>query len=194
MQAEARPAGAFQRKERNSLKARKPKPESFRATVAKTAPEGSRSPTALTTTHYPRPSTPPLPEHVTLQAATLHTLPRTCALIRRACWKWRSARLARVGGRELEEQVGGLGLEGDVANLVDDQQRDAAEPVELILETPGVVSVGEPGDPLGSGRERDPVPSLAGPDAQPVDRCVLPVGSRNTTLSFAVTKSRVLGG
>src|SRR5271156_807270 len=31
-----------------------------------------------------------------------------------------------AGGDELEEQVGGLGLEGDAAHLIDDQQGDAA--------------------------------------------------------------------
>jgi hypothetical protein len=56
---------------------------------------------------------------------------------------------------ELEEQVGGLGLERDVADLVDDQQRVAAQPDELGLQPPGVVGVGEPGDPLGGGGERD---------------------------------------
>ena len=72
-----------------------------------------------------------------------------------------------AGGDELEEQVGGLGFEGDVADLVDDQQRDAAEAGELVLEAAGVVGVGEAGDPLGGGGERDAVAGLAGPDAQP---------------------------
>ena len=72
-----------------------------------------------------------------------------------------------AGGDELEEQVGGFGLERDVADLVDDQQRVAAQPDQLGLQPAGVVGVGEPGDPFGGGGERDPVPGLAGADRQP---------------------------
>ena len=61
-----------------------------------------------------------------------------------------------AGGDELEEQVGGFGLEGDVADLVDDQQRVAAEADELGLQPPGVVGVGEAGDPFGGGGEQRP--------------------------------------
>ena len=67
----------------------------------------------------------------------------------------------------MEEQVGGFGFEGDVADLVDDEQRVAAEPDELGLQPAGVVGVGEPGDPFGGGGEQDPVPGLAGADRQP---------------------------
>jgi hypothetical protein len=42
-----------------------------------------------------------------------------------------------AGGDELEEQVRGLGLEGDVAHLVNDQDRDAGELGELVLELAG---------------------------------------------------------
>ena len=72
-----------------------------------------------------------------------------------------------AGGDQLEEQVGGFGFEGDVADLVDDEQRVAAQPGELVLEAAGVVGVGEPGDPFGGGGEQDPVPGLAGADRQP---------------------------
>ena len=58
-----------------------------------------------------------------------------------------------AGGDELEEQVGGLGFERDVADLVDNQQRVAAEPDQLVLQASGVVGVGEPGDPLRCGGE-----------------------------------------
>jgi hypothetical protein len=51
-----------------------------------------------------------------------------------------------AGADELEEQVGGFGFERDVADLVDDEQRVAAEPDELALESAGVVGVGEAGD------------------------------------------------
>ena len=71
-----------------------------------------------------------------------------------------------AGGHELEEQVRGFGLEGDVADLVDDDQRVAAQPGEFGLQPSVVVGVGEAGDPLGGGVEQDPVPGLAGPDRQ----------------------------
>jgi len=43
--------------------------------------------------------------------------------------------------------IGGFGLERDVADFVDDQQRVAAQPGELGLEPPGVAGLGEPGAP-----------------------------------------------
>ena len=42
----------------------------------------------------------------------------------------------------------------------------AAQAGELGLEAAGVVGVGEAGDPLGGGGEGDPVPGLAGADAE----------------------------
>ena len=57
-------------------------------------------------------------------------------------------------------------VEGDVADLVDDEQRDAAEPGELGVEASVVVGVAEPGDPLGGGGEGDAVAGLAGADAE----------------------------
>ena len=77
-------------------------------------------------------------------------------------------RLARLvaGGDELEEQVGGLGLERDVADLVDDQERVAGQAGELGLQRAGAVGGGEPVDPCGGGGEQDAVPGLAGSDAR----------------------------
>jgi hypothetical protein len=64
----------------------------------------------------------------------------------------------------LEEQVRGLGFERDVADLVNDQQRDAAVFGDLVLEAAGVVGASESADPFGGGGERDPVAGLAGAD------------------------------
>ena len=50
-----------------------------------------------------------------------------------------------AGGHQLEEQVGGLGLERDIAHFVDDKQRVAAQPDQFLLEAPGVMSFGQPG-------------------------------------------------
>ncbi len=71
-----------------------------------------------------------------------------------------------AGGDELEEQVGGFGFEGDVADFVDDEERVAAEAAELVVEPAGGVGVGEAVDPFGGGGERDAVAGLAGPDGQ----------------------------
>jgi hypothetical protein len=65
---------------------------------------------------------------------------------------------------ELEEQVGRFGFERDVADLIDDQERVAAQPDEFLLQTPAVMGLGQPGDPLAGGGEQDPVPGLAGAD------------------------------
>jgi hypothetical protein len=53
-----------------------------------------------------------------------------------------------AAGDELEEQVGGFGLEGDVAELVDDRERVAGQAGELGLELSRGVGSGEPVDPL----------------------------------------------
>ena len=71
-----------------------------------------------------------------------------------------------AGADELEEEVGGFGFEGDVSDLVDDQQRGAAEAGEFGVEASLGVGVGEAGDPFGGGGERDAVAGLAGPDAE----------------------------
>src|SRR5580692_4757042 len=71
-----------------------------------------------------------------------------------------------AGGDELEEQAGGLVLERDVADLVDDQERVAGQAGDLGLEPAGAVGGGEPVGPGGGGGEQDAVPGLAGFDAQ----------------------------
>ena len=71
-----------------------------------------------------------------------------------------------AGGDELEEQVGGFGFEGDVADFVDDEQRVAAEAAELVVESAGGVGVGEAVDPFGGGGEGDAVAGVAGADAE----------------------------
>ena len=67
---------------------------------------------------------------------------------------------------ELEEEVRGLGLEGDVADLVDDDERVAPEADELGLELSRGMGLGQAGDPLGRCGELDPVAGPAGPDAE----------------------------
>jgi hypothetical protein len=57
------------------------------------------------------------------------------------------------------------GSSRDVADLVDDQQRDPLQAVERCVEAAMVLGVGEQCDPLGGGLERDAVAGQAG--AQP---------------------------
>ena len=71
-----------------------------------------------------------------------------------------------AAGDEHEHQVRGLGVERDVADLVDDQQRDPLQLVELGVEAAVALRVGEQRDPFGGGAERDAVPGQAGADAE----------------------------
>ena len=99
-----------------------------------------------------------------------------------------------AGGDELEEQVGGFGFEGDVADLVDDEQRVAAQADAARL------GAGRRGGPRRAGRPTrrrwrtgpGGRPGRRG-SPRPVARWVLPVpgGPRKTTFSLAATKSRV---
>ncbi len=73
-----------------------------------------------------------------------------------------------VAGRdELEEQVRGVRIEREVADLVDDQEPVAAESFEFLLESSRVVCGLEPCDPAGGGVEQDRVAGVAGFDAEP---------------------------
>src|SRR5258708_6443022 len=68
-----------------------------------------------------------------------------------------------VSGRhQLEEQVGGLALERDVAHFVDDDERESSETTQLVLEFAGVVGGTESVDPLGGGGEGDSVSGQTG--------------------------------
>ena len=67
---------------------------------------------------------------------------------------------------EHEHQVRGLGVERDVADLVDDQQRDPLQPVELVVEAALALGVGQQRDPFGGGAERDAVAGQAGADPE----------------------------
>jgi hypothetical protein len=84
-----------------------------------------------------------------------------------------------AGGYELEEQVGGLCLEWDVADLVDDDERIAAQAQELGVEMSAGMSIGQATDPLGGRRKGNPVPGLAGPDRE-TDREVGLAGARGS--------------
>jgi site-specific DNA recombinase len=74
----------------------------------------------------------------------------------------RGALVARRDQRE--HQVGGLGIERDVAHLVDDQQRDERQPAQLGVEVVVAFGVGQPPDPFGRSRERDALAGQAGAD------------------------------
>jgi len=76
------------------------------------------------------------------------------------------ARPLVAGGDELEEQVGGFAVEGDVADLVDDEQRGPPQPRELGVQASFGVGVAEASHPLRGGGEGDAMSGLTGPDAQ----------------------------
>jgi hypothetical protein len=67
-------------------------------------------------------------------------------------------------GDELEEQVGCFGFERYLADLVDYEQRVAAQLQELSLQSSAGVGFGEPVDPLAGGGEQYPVTGLAAAD------------------------------
>jgi hypothetical protein len=65
---------------------------------------------------------------------------------------------------EAEHEVGGFGIERDVADFVDDQDGDERQPAQFGVEVVVAFGLSEPGDPFGRGRERDPVAGEAGAD------------------------------
>ena len=72
-----------------------------------------------------------------------------------------------VAGRdELEEQVRGVRVEREVADLVDDQQPVAAEAFQFVLKATALVRGLQPGGPAGSGVERRRVAGVAGLDPE----------------------------
>jgi hypothetical protein len=73
----------------------------------------------------------------------------------------------------------------DVADLVADEQRDALEAGELVVEAAASLGVGEQRDPLGRGAEGDALAGEAGADPKAMARWVLPVpgGPSRTTFS-----------
>jgi hypothetical protein len=84
----------------------------------------------------------------------------------------------------LEEQVGGVLLEGDVADLVDDDQPVSAQSDDLFGQLAALVGVLEAGDLVNCGAEQDPVSGMGGFDAQADREVYFPVtgGSSRTTL------------
>jgi len=72
----------------------------------------------------------------------------------------------RSGGDELEEEGRGVGVEGDVADFVDDEERDAAEAFQLVGEAAGAFGFSESEHPVGGRRERDSVAAAGGLDAE----------------------------
>ena len=67
---------------------------------------------------------------------------------------------------ELEEQVGALAIDRDVADLVDDQDLRLGEELELLVEAVLGERLAEGGDEPGRGGEQRPVAQLAGLEAE----------------------------
>jgi len=90
-----------------------------------------------------------------------------------------SAAASRCAGFaiQVEHELGGLGLEGHVADLVDHDQRDAAEATQLRLSAAQALRVQEAGHPVRRGGEGHAVPRQARPDRKG-DRQVRLAGPR----------------
>ena len=71
-----------------------------------------------------------------------------------------------AGVDELEEQVGGAAVDGDVADLVDDEQRGAGEEADLLGEAVLAPGLGEGLDEFREGRAVDALSGLDGGDAE----------------------------
>lgn len=89
-------------------------------------------------------------------------------------------------GDELEEQAGGGGVQGQVADLVDDQQPVAVQSAQLGGQGAAVVGGGEPVQPAGGAVEQDRVAGFAALIARLMARSVLPNpgGPSRTTFSL----------
>jgi hypothetical protein len=74
------------------------------------------------------------------------------------------SRLATVASRPDRPLGRRRPFEGDVADLVDDQQRQPSQSAELVMQPAGGMGGSDPVDPLGGGGEGDAVAGLAGPD------------------------------
>ena len=94
-----------------------------------------------------------------------------------------------AGTDEAEHQVRRLGVEGDVADLVDDQQGDPAEAEQLLLEVALTLGIAEPGDPFGSGREGNSLAGQASPDPDR-DRQVRLAGPRRVGVELLTLWTR----
>ena len=70
-----------------------------------------------------------------------------------------------AGGDQLEEQVGGVVVEGYVADFVDDDEFVAADLPQFGFEPVGVVRGPEAGDPVAGGIEQYRVAGVGGFDA-----------------------------
>jgi hypothetical protein len=66
-----------------------------------------------------------------------------------------------AGVDQLEEQIAGAGADGEIADLIDDQQRGTAQEPDAFAQAPFAVSLGERLDDVGERREVD---AAAGPD------------------------------
>jgi hypothetical protein len=113
----------------------------------------------------------------------------------RCCRWWCLAvwSLVSRGRHESEEQVGGLGFEGDVADLVDDQERVAPSRTSSCWSLPAWWASASRATHSLAVANRTRCPAWQARIAIPMARWVLPVpgGPRKTTFSFAATKSRV---
>src|SRR5437762_12493237 len=102
-----------------------------------------------------------------IRAAATMASPRISAPLLEAAVAGDDDRTALVAaGDEREEQVGGLPLQGEVADPVDDEQVVALEATQLVLELVAVLRRLEPRVPLLGGGGSDAGAALAGFEAE----------------------------
>jgi hypothetical protein len=97
-----------------------------------------------------------------------------------------------AGGDELEEQIRGVLIEGDVTDLVDDDQLVAADLLQLGLKASGLMRFGEAGDPVVRGVEEDRVAGVGRFDPEPDREVGLPepTPSRRATSLIGTPSAR----
>ncbi len=97
-----------------------------------------------------------------------------------------------VAGRDqLEQQVRGVLVERDVADLIDDEQPVAAELLQLGLEAAGLMSGGEAGDPVLAVSNRTECPARAALTPRPMARWVLPIPGGPSRTTFSAFETNV---
>jgi hypothetical protein len=71
-----------------------------------------------------------------------------------------------AGVDQLEEQIAGTSPDGEIADLINDEQRRAAEEADTFAQTSFTVGLGERVDDVGERREVDPAASADSLDAE----------------------------
>jgi hypothetical protein len=94
---------------------------------------------------------------------------------------------------ELEEQVGSLPIDGQIADLIDDQQPRRCVELELVVELALGHGLGQGADEVSCGGEEDPIASLNGFEPQGHGHMRLPHPGRSEDDDVVAVFGDVLG-